>query len=258
MKELIKFELRKLVRSKSFYVCLGITIVLLLLNSALSLALDNMLKEAAKEIGQPYVTSKSAVISMKLAFSSNTATVEAIIVTIIVCEDFVGDVIKNIYSKGYTRAQVYFSKLISSAIAFFAIMIINMIIAFFFGLIAYKQVGPTGNLFVPALLGIFVIALAYFVISFSVAMIFKKIAPSIILAVVGPTAIIVIFALLDTLVIKSDTFSLSEYWLGGLLTNLGGLEVDSKDIIAGVIEAAIFIVTLGSLSFLLNNKKDAK
>ena len=257
MKQLLKFELRKLLRSKSFYICLGICLFMLIVNGITNKLLENMIKEAVEQIGQPYALSSGAITSMKATFNNNTAIIEGVIITIIVCEDFVGDTIKNIYSKGYTRRQVYFAKLISSLIAFFAIFIAGMITSFLLGLALFRQIGEVGNLFIPSMIGIILISLAYFAVDFSIAIMTKKIAPSIIVAVIGPTIMLLLCALIDA-IIGSKTFSISDYWLSGLLTNLSLTVVESKDVIAAVIESLIFIVTFGLLSFFVNNKKDAK
>lgn len=257
MKALLKFDFRKLLRSKSFYVCIGISLVMLIINLVTAKLMEKILIESAKEVGIPYTSPYGALTALKASFSQNTAIIQCVIVTIIVCEDFVGDTIKNIYSKGYTRTQVYFSKLITSLTAFLIIYLAGMIIGFVFGLALYGKVGEAGNLFFPSMLGIFFIALAYFVMYFSLAISFKKIAPPLIISIIGPTALVLVFALFDVFA-NIETFALSEYTLTGLISMLSRTDIENKYLIGAFIESSIFITVFGGISVLTNINKDVK
>jgi hypothetical protein len=83
-------------------------------------------------------------------------------------------------------------------------------------------------------------------------------AASIVLCVIGPTALLLLFVMADAF-IGSDKFSISDYWIGGgLLTNLGLYDVEMKFITATLIIAPLTIAAFFLLSFFLNDKKDVK
>ncbi len=261
MAALFRFELRKLLRNKALYICLGIVLFLLIINTITSKVMDDLLAEemaaAYAEMGMPYESSFSALSLLKGTFNNNTAIVEGVTVALIVCEDFTGDIIKNIYSKGYTRTQVYFSKMLSSFIAFFGIYLIGTIISFLLGLVLSGKLGTVGDNFALSVVCIVLIVLAYFAIYFALSIIFKKTAPAIVLSILGPTLVYILLVLIDA-VIKEGKYSISDYWITGLMTNLALANVEKGFIIAGFIVPIILIAGFTCLSFFLTRRKDVK
>jgi len=257
MKELLRFEFRKLLRSKALYICLGIAVFLLVINAVTAKAMAEIMKEAMEEMGQPYESAYSGLTLLKSVFSNNTSIIEGVVVTIIVCEDFVGDIIKNIYSKGYSRSQVYFAKLISSWVAFTFIIVVGMIISFLTGLVLFGEVGTFGKNYIWSIICIFLLADAYFAIYFALAMIFKKIAPAIVLTIIGPTAITLLLAMADAF-IDSEQIVLSDYWLNSQMSYNSLTDVENKTIFTSIVLSIALIALFTSLSFFLNKKRDVK
>lgn len=261
MAALIRFELRKLLQNKALYICLGIVLFLLIINTVTAKVMDDLMAEemaaAYEEMGMTYQSSFSALSLLKATFNNNTAIVEGVIVALIVCEDFTGDVIKNIYSKGYSRGQVYFSKMLSSFIGFFGIYLIGTIISFILGVILSGKIGSVGQNFAGSLVGIVLLVLTYFTIYYAISSIFKKTAPAIVLSILGPTGMAILLLLLDAF-INSEKVSLSDYWISGLMTNLSLVDVETKWIISSVVVSIILIAGFTCLSFFLNRRKDVK
>ena len=146
MKALLKFELRKLLRNKAFFICLGIAVALITISLLINKVIfdSGLIEYAEQEIPEEYAEQYAESLSaLKESFNgimmlknllantsnllNNTLVISGITISLIVCEDFTGDTIKNIYSKGYSRTQVYFAKLVSSLIAFMAIILSGMI-----------------------------------------------------------------------------------------------------------------------------------
>ena len=254
---IFKFEFRKLFRNKAFYICLGITLFLLVINAATAKAMAEIMKEAMEEIGQPYESAYSGLSLVKSVFSNNTSIIEGVLVTIIVCEDFVGDIVKNIYSKGYSRTQVYFAKLISSLAAFTAVVVAGMIISFMTGVVLFGTIGTVDKSYFPSIICIFLLSWAYFAIYFAIAMLFKKIAPSIILCVIGPTAVTLLLAMADAFLNKSD-FNISDYWISSQMSYQSLSVVENKTIFTSIILSLSLIALFITLSFVLNEKRDIK
>ena len=261
MGALLRFEFRKLFRNKAFYICLAICVFLLVVNTVTNKIMADMMYEEMKEayegMGMTYEYNFSALALIKTAFSTNTAIIEGVAVSILVCEDFAGDIIKNIYSKGYNRTQVYFAKLISSLTAFLIILLGGMIISFVLGISLTGSLGTVGKNFAGSVICIYLLAIAYFAIYYAINMIFKKLAPSIILCILGPTGVTVLLVLGD-LAINKENFSLSDYWVSGAMTNLGYTDVENKYIVTAIVVGILTIAAFGALSFFVNRKKDVK
>ncbi len=261
MGALLRFEFRKLVRNKAFYICLAIGIFLLIINTITSKVMADinkeMMEEAYAEIGMTYEYEFSALALLKTVFNNNTAIVEGVIVSIIICEDFAGDIIKNVYSKGYTRTQVYFAKLLSSLVAFVAVIIVGMLVSFTLGVALTGELGSIGKNFAGSLVCIYLVAIAYFAIYFAISMIFKKVASSIVLSILGPTGISVLL-ILANLFIKNDDISLSDYWISGVMTNLTFVDVETKTIVTAIVVSVLVIAGFGLLSYFLHRRKDVK
>ena len=257
MKALLRFEFRKLVRNKAFYICLGIALFLMIINAITTKVLSDVMKQAMEEIGQKYEPSENALTLMKTVFSNNTPLILGVVVSIIVCEDFSNDIIKNIYSKGYSRDKVYFAKMISSLVAFLTIILVGMIISFLTGLALFGKVGTPGKNYAISMVCIIFVALAYFAIYFSIALIFKKYAPAIVLSILGPTIIMLLLAMADAF-IKTDKIILSDYWISGLSSDLSFPNVEDKTIIASCYVPGIVIALFLTITYVLNSKKDVK
>jgi ABC-type transport system involved in multi-copper enzyme maturation permease subunit len=262
MGALLRFEFRKLFRNKAFYICLGIALFLLIINiittKVLFDALGEELADMTEQMKTTMLSSFTGLSLLKTSFTNNTITIIGVVVAIITCEDFAADTIKNIYSKGYSRSQCYFAKLLSSFVAFLIITISGMIISFTFGSLLLDGVGTAGKNYILSIICIFLIALSFFMIFYAVSILFKKMAASIVLCVIGPTALLLLFVMADAF-IGSDKFSISDYWIGGgLLTNLGLYDVEMKFITATLIIAPLTIAAFFLLSFFLNDKKDVK
>ena len=261
MKALLKFEFRKLFQNKAFYICLGIAIFLLVINTITSKVMADinkeMMEEAYAEMGIKVEYSFSALALLKAVFNSNVAIVEGVVVSIIVCEDFAGDIIKNIYSKGYKREQVFFAKLLSSLAAFLMIIIGGMIISFLLGVALTGQLGSVGKNFAGSVICIYLVAIAYFAIYYAIAIIFKKVAPSIVLTILGPTGVTILL-ILANLFIKNEEITLSDYWISGVMTNLSYTDVETKSIVTAIIVSTLVIAGFGCLAFFMHRRKDVK
>ena len=261
MLALLRFEFRKLFRNKAFYICLGICVAVLVINTITSKLMADVMyeemKDAYAEMGITYEYNFSALALIKSLFNSNTAIIEGVAVSIIVCEDFASDVIKNIYSKGYNRTQVYFAKLLSSLCAFLMILLGGMIISFLVGIVLTGELGSVGKNYIGSVFCIYLLAIAYFAVYYAIAIIFKKIAPSIVISILGPTGVTILLVLANMFV-KNENINLSDYWISGAMTNLAMTDVETKWIIVSIIVSIVVIGGFGALSFFLHRKKDAK
>lgn len=127
MKNLLKLELRKIRKQKSFYICTLVMVGLLFLSVLTSDALSKN-----SELAGQFSSSGFDIIVSSLN-SSSFLLVAGIFVALCVCNDYEQETIKNIYARGYSRKRVYFSKLISVWISTTIMFTVVMLCAFIFG-----------------------------------------------------------------------------------------------------------------------------
>lgn len=70
-----------------------------------------------------------------------------IILAIFACSDFTHETMKVILSKGYSRQNIFLSKLICVLSASLIMFIFSMVISFIIGMSTYSHTGITENLF---------------------------------------------------------------------------------------------------------------
>ena len=112
MNNLLKLEFRKLKRQKCFYICLAIMVAMLLITGVTAKIFMDHAAELAEIAGEPVIPTTLPVFLLSFASASMFSMIASIYVSIVVCEDYESQTIKNIYARGYSRSAHYFSKLI--------------------------------------------------------------------------------------------------------------------------------------------------
>lgn len=250
MKKLISFEFRKLFKSKYFYIITVISVIFILLSGLTNKAISDALI-ANGETVQPY----SSYLFTKGALGGTYTMFIAIFVALFATEDSASGTLKNIYSKGYTRNQVYFSKYIVSLIA---VLIISAVtVAFAYGYsnsIWGNNLEIADNLLViivGQLLGI----AAYHAIFFAISTIFGKVGSAIALNIIGPIAVSLVLGLGDAF-IKSENTKLTSYWVDSLFSNFTSSISNQKMLETGIVFFVIYTVCAILIGQFLNRKKE--
>lgn len=225
MNNLFKLEFRRLFRAKSFYICLGISLAMILVTGLttkliLSAQSQDMLAAMGYDTNPP-----TALSTMKGIASSSLLMVLAAFVTLFVTEDYVGNTIKNIYSKGYSRDLVFFSKYVTTIVASTIIILANALFALLTGGVLFGEIGTTGHFFAGSVVAILFLLIVYVTIFFMVAICLRKVGGSLAICLVGPVVLSLILLLIDSI---SSKFSISAYWLDGILANLAEYDVPGK------------------------------
>ena len=256
MAKLIRFEFRKLFQNKAFYICLGISLVMTIIITLTYKAFTDLIAEAAKETGtMTPSTNYTSFVLLKSAFNNGyVAMIGGVMTALLVSEDYTNDITKNIYSKGYSREQLYLSKYIVCLVAFLVLMVIGMIASFFFGF-ALDGLGKMGNNYFLSVLGIFLVGIAYCTVFFGIAILLKKTGGAIAISIIGPTVISLLLAMGDTF-LNIDDFNMSEYWLDSRVTILAQDDVEVKAFIITLVISLVLIIGMIIPSFLINRKKD--
>ena len=255
MKRLLQFELRKLLHAKSLFICVGIVFVLSMLNVVLyrvMISLSITMSGNVGDIGQVLIPNSAGDWLATCIGSSSFNTVIPIFVVIFVCEDYTQKTIKNVYSQGYTRTQVYFAKsivvLIAATASFILTLLFNLVIA----LIAFGSFGDAPSFFI--LFDQYLVALCYVALVLFTAFAFKKLALPILLLLFAPGAVSIVLSILD-LIIKSESFSLGDYWITSF--DVSSVMIVSDKRLAEIgIGSAVYAALFTTLGWLVNRKHE--
>ncbi len=241
MKQLLKLEMRKLKKQKSFYICTLLMIALLFLSTLISKALESA--------GTAYTMAAGAVSGCSFL------TIAGIFVALLVCDDYEQQTIKNIYSRGYSRKQVYFSKYITAFLAVTVMFVLVTASAFQFG----KMYFGTENGSIGALLRLlavqYVICMANMSFFFALAAVLRKNGASIAAVLVAPMLVNMILTLADSF-IKSEKLALSRLWISSFLSELSSLNFEQNRLKLCLAASLLYIPFFLMIGFFLHKKKE--
>ena len=248
MGNLLKLEFTKLKKQKSFYICTIIMVALLLLSALTANALMN----ASPELAEQFTASGISSFVSGLNDSSFTL-IASIFVVLFICEDYASQTVKNIYARGYSRKEVYLSKLISALISTTVMFVIVEIAAFTVGTVFFG-LGEVGNFKFLALIGTqYVVAMANIALTFAVASVIRKNGGAIAGIILAPMLVGVVTGLADSF-LKFEDFSLTSLWLSNFLSDVSVLTVSAERIITCLVGSIIYI-PLFVIAGLYYNKK---
>ncbi len=247
MNNLMKFEFRKLFKQKSFYICtavmLGMSFIGLLLNKALA---------SNPDFNIVLPTASSALLS---AVSSSSFTmVCGIFIALFVCTDYDQQTIKNVYSRGFSRSEVYFSKLILCVVSTVVMFAATLVFTYIAGAAMFDGTAESGN-YAGLIAGQFLYCLAYSSFVFSVSLIVKKVGISIALAILGPSLIGTVINLADAF-LKTNNFKIGSYWFDGFIGDLTSHATDSSRLIVCIVLSIIYAAVFVATGYLINRKQE--
>ena len=248
MKKLLKFEFHKLKTQKSFYVCTVIMAALLMLTILAAKAVAG----ADAEDGSAFTTSGTEIMLNGVSSASFTL-IAGIFVALFVCEDYEQQTVKNIYSRGYSRIQVYFSKLFTVWFATTVMYVVVVALAFASGAYFFG-VGYTGDLWFIAVLAVqYVACMANVGMCFAISSVMRKNGSSIAFVIVAPMLVNIAFGLIDSL-LKSDKFSVTSLWLSSFMTDLTAIDIGSGRLAACLSASLVYIAFFVFAGMGINSK----
>lgn len=247
MNNLLKFEFRKLFRQKSFYICTAIMMIL----SVFGLLLSKALAENS-EFNMTMPTALSSLLSA--ITSSNFTMICGIFIALFVCVDYDQQTIKNVYSRGFSRDNVYFSKLIVCVLSTVAMFLVTLAFTYVMGCAMFDKTAEAGN-YAALIAGQLVYCLAYASFVFAVSLIVKKVGISIALAILGPSLIGTVINLVDAF-LKIADFKIGSYWLDGFVADLTSLATDNTRLIVCVVLSLLYAVVFIVAGFVINRKQE--
>lgn len=280
MCHILKAEIEKLFRSRSFMICSIIIVIM----SVIVLASYQMLTkvytpefidqlneqmaaqsgasvEASADLNYEFLNHLSGISMVEMAFTGNTIQlILAVLVSIFVCSEFTGGAIKSIASRGFSRIKIYTAKYLISILAGEILAVISILVLFLGGTIMWG-VGETGADFGKHLATFFAIefllnaALAGMMVF--VAMMVRNMGGTIAINVCVLMFSGMIFSLID-LVVKLEEVKVADYWIYNIIANITSVSMNSdlinRSLIAGIFILAVSYVA-GAVQFKLADIK---
>ena len=259
MKNLLQLEFRRLFRAKAFYICILISLAMILISAATTKLLLKTMENAddiASAMGAAALQAPTGLTMMKQIGSSSVTLLLAIFVCLFVTEDFVGDTIKNVYSRGYTRTGVYLSKYLVTFVGCIIFVAATALFSLFIGSVFFDGVGAHGKNYVGSFLTILLCLAAYFSLFFAISVSLRKTGGAIAISILGPIIVGLIFSLISAIIDKKG-LDLSDYWLPNRVAILQAADVAGKEIWIGCVIAAVVIAASSAVGYILHKKREA-
>lgn len=281
MLNLIKSDIYKLRKAKSFWICIIIAICLSaimtyfidftykMMNNieAETLASEEMMQQNGMNISvgnTPLNYDDLNASSLLLTqFSSSAAILMAVFISLFVGGEFTYGTIKNLASKNYSRTKIYCSKLIVSIAASLFLTVLSVGSATLVGtaLWGFGDVSSemAGDLIVGSLIELLLItAFASLFVMFS--MLVRQNGGS--LAVnICTLEFVSLFVMIGEMVIKKvfdKTVTLSNYLLSTNMNQIAMQELTGKQITRSILVAVVFLSATTAIGLYTFNKRDIK
>lgn len=245
MGKLICFELRKILRQKSLYICLAIVLGLIGLSAVVNASLE---KNPEFDILFTVASFTKSALS-----SSSFFMILGIFVALYCCDDISNNTLKNLYSRGYSRSRVFFSKYVVSLLVSEVLACLCFLFAFLTGRASASE--AAGANVAGSVFSQLVIVVAYHAVYFSVATIIGKVGGSVAVNIAGPMLILTVLTLITSL-LKLENVSLGDYWLDSAMQGLTAAAVQTKAYVKAVVMGIVYTAVFVPVGYVMNKKKE--
>ena len=194
--------------------------------------------------------------SFLLGFSSASmfSMLTSIFVSIVVCEDYDGQIIKNVYARGYSRAAHYFTKLIYVLVTTSLMFLAAVVLAAVFGGAMLGFGALSGKVF-ALICGQYVVCMSGVALGFFIASSIKKLGASIAINIIAPSVLSLLLELADT-ALKLEDFKVSDLWTASFLTSLMSTDITTGRFIACVLGSVAYGVAFILAGYAINKKTE--
>lgn len=246
MKNLLKLEFRKFGRQKSFYICLGVMIIMLVLTALVQRLLPQIISSALPEDSQTGISVQLELVSEEngdfiLAALSNAlfTMLSSIFIAIAFCEDYDQQILKNTFARGYSRSSVFVSKtiyiFITCTIMYVVVLLASAAIAAL--LLGMRSIEPA----MFKIIGVqYLVCMAYVALSIAICGLIRKTGLVIAISILIHSVVGLVISLIEMLLKIKDSF-ISKYWLDGLLSDASSFATDNKRLAVIAVVAVIYI-----------------
>lgn len=238
LKNLLKYELKKMYSTKAIYVCLIITIFLSAFGAYIYIQ------------GGTDTTFEGLLVSA--IPSSGFDLVLTALIPLMVCEEFSSGMMKMIVGKGYPREGIFVTKLIMAFLYTILLSLGCLITGFVAGLIAGYQLFFTGRAAVVILLQILTM-LVIGVMSLTISILFRKKSLSLVVSMLSPSLIQLLLVPIDKLIGK---ISISSYWVADFMMSLSDIAAGKEKLVCVLFFTILYIVIFWLIGFFVNRTVD--
>lgn len=266
MNNLLSAEFFKLFRRKSFYICIAILLVLIVIStySVKVMSDSGLFSDMDSEMLGLDFSDLSAANQLPGVFtdSDTFSLLLAIIISLFICADYSSGAIKNTCSRGYSRWKIYLSKLVTAWFAA-AVFIVSSAIVRYLSYGIFFEFGTMTSDMMSQLLLICVMEMLVYMALSSIFVFISTLAknPGGAIAVNISLSIFLalILQLLELLSVFSDSnIKFSKYWLVTVGAEIGHYDIEGDVISRVIIVAAAYLAVFLALGFSLFKKEDIK
>lgn len=250
MTRLIRFELRKLYGQKKLYLCGIAAIGVMLLYTLVEYGVVSLIGMDPSELEMPGTEKILGVLS-----TSSFVMISGIFAVLSVTDDYSRKIVKNIFSRGYSRLQVYLSKYIAVLIGVSLMFAAVILMATLISAILYGLRGVEAGTFFKLLAAQYIVVLANATMAFSIGAMLGKAAGALPIVILAPSALTMVFSLIDTLIIKKPD-TISAYWLGALLGDVSKVDVTDSRLLICVLLSFGYAALWLWLGYLPNRRRE--
>ena len=209
----LKFEFRKLFKSKALYVCSALSIIFTLLSVYIKSQSDNP------------VNTFSAEDSLMSAFDNGMIPILiSIFIPLFVCEDNNLGTLKNIYAKGFSRTKLWISKYIVSFVAFTIFSCLAFATSYISAGHYFGHTDEVSKYFNYSISGQILLMIAYHAMYFMIATLVGKAGVAIAINMIGLSVVTLTFSAVDALQDFVD-IDFSKYLLDNVWTYVSHVDV---------------------------------
>lgn len=249
MFKLLNFEFRKLIRQKSFYICIAAMLALLV-----GSAYTTELMTAKSGVEDPSLSGISYL--MEAISGSALSAVLAVFIPLFICEDYASGTIRNIITRGFSRLEMFIAKLIAVLAATVLMTAVCLAAAYLVGTAFWGAGEPSlGSEQVKILLCQLAVIAAYATMFFAISSMLQKVGGSIAICLILPMAAVILLSLADAALAERE-IELSGYWIENLGRSLASVEAEAEDIKKALIGSGCYFAASIAFSWLVIMKRE--
>ena len=249
MFKLLNFEFRKLIRQKSFYICIAAMLALLV-----GSAYTTELMTAKSGVEDPSLSGISYL--MEAISGSALSAVLAVFIPLFICEDYASGTIRNIVTRGFSRLEIFIAKLIAVLAATVLMTAVCLAAAYLVGTAFWGAGEPSlGSEQIKILLCQLAVIAAYATMFFAISSMLQKVGGSIAICLILPMAAVILLSLADAALAERE-IELSGYWIENLGRSLASVEAEAEDIKKALIGAGCYFAASIAFSWLVIMKRE--
>lgn len=250
MNNLVKFELRNILKQKSFIICLIISSALVIIGILAS----NFLNKMAAQAGAPDLLLGVNAFDSLIGYLSggNITLLLAIVIAIYFGSSSSDGTIKNIIAKGYSRSEFFISKVIGIVIASLIFIITATIFNYIFCAIMNIHIDGLSISQLSKLGCVSLAIIAESIMFCSLSFIIFKTSANIVANICIPLLLPLALTLID--VLAKLKISIADFWI----ENTATLVTNNSKLILVLTVSICYIIIFSILGIILTKRKEIK